>query len=174
LQWLPRLADAGYLVLAGCYRDAANPIAFLTCDGLPKGDEQDATSAANGYDALVRTAQALGSARPGKVGIVGVSLGAITALSVTDDSVAAIVADSGYGPDAAAGEAPVLLLGFTNDPQVSHDQVVAYEEARRAANKPVESHYYEGSGHPATLGPATADDAIQRTIAFLDEHLKPG
>jgi fermentation-respiration switch protein FrsA (DUF1100 family) len=68
----------------------------------------------------------------------------------------------------------VLLLGFTDDPQVAHDQVAAYDEARRAANKPVESHYYEGSGHVATLVPATADDAIGRTIQFLDEHLKPG
>ena len=132
----------------------------------------DVTNTANGYDALVRTAHSLGAAREGQIGIVGVSLGAITALSVRDTSVATIVADSGYGPDPAAGDAPELLLGFTDDPQVAHNEVVAYEQARRAANKPVESHYYEGSGHAATLVPTTADDAVERTIAFLDGHLK--
>jgi dienelactone hydrolase len=173
LQWLPRLADAGYLVLAGCYLDAADPTAYLPCDGLPPNDPLDVTNTLNGYDALVRTAHGLGAARPGPVGIVGVSFGAEVALGVADESVGAIVADSGYGPGpSAVGDAPVLLLGLTDDPRVPHDEVVAYEAAMVAAGKPIESHYYAGTGHVATIVPTTADEAIGRTIAFLGQHLK--
>jgi len=96
LQWLPRLADAGYLVLAGCYLNAARP-GFMPCDGLPPNDPSDATNIVNGYEALVRTAHTLGSARQGQIGLVGVSFGAGVALGADDPSVAAIVADSGYG-----------------------------------------------------------------------------
>ena len=173
LQWLPRLASAGYLVVAGCYLGSANPIAFMSCDGLPPSDPKDVTAIATGYDALVRTAAALGPARGGSIGLVSISFGAGVALDATDPSVAAIVADSGYGSGPSyAGNAPVLFLGLTDDPRVSHAGLVAYEQATSAAGKPTESHYYDGSGHTATLQPATADDAIQRTIAFLDEHLK--
>ena len=173
LQWLPRLASAGYLVLAGCYLGSANPIAFMSCDGLPPSDPKDVTAIATGYDALVRTAAALGPAREGSIGLVSISFGAGVALDATDPSVAAIVADSGYGSGPSyAGNAPVLFLGLTDDPQVSHAGLVAYEQATSAAGKPTESHYYDGRGHAATLQPATADDAIQRTIAFLDEHLE--
>jgi dienelactone hydrolase len=173
LQWLPRLASAGYLVLAGCYLGSANPVAFMPCDGLPPSDPKDGPAIAAAYDALVRTADALGPARKGPIGLMGVSFGAGVALDVADTSAAAIVADSGYGSGFSyAGTAPVLFLGLTDDPKVSHAELVAYEQATGAAGKLTESHYYEGTGHATTITPETADDAIERTIAFLDQHLK--
>jgi dienelactone hydrolase len=179
LQWAPRLAAAGYLVLAGCYlaanaaRAAVDPTAFVPCAGLTPNDLSDGTAIANGYRALVSTARALGAARPGPIGIVGVSFGAGVALNAEDPAVTAIVADSGHGTGpVSAVDAPVLILGGTADAMVPHADVVAYEQALRAAGKTVESHYYDGAGHVVTLINATTDDATRRVVTFLDRHLK--
>ena len=122
LQWAPRLAGAGYLVLAGCYLAASaavGPTLFVPCGGLPPNDLSDTVAVTTAYRALVSTAHALGAVRPGPVGVVGVSAGAGVALDINDPSVAAIVADSGYGigPPSAV-TAPVLFLGNTTDPNV--------------------------------------------------------
>ena len=178
LQWAPRLAAAGYLVLAGCYlaadaaRASANPTAFVPCAGLPPNDRSDGATIATGYRALVSTARVLGPAKQGSIGMVGVSFGAGVALNAADPSVAAIVADSGYGTGpASAVDAPVLFLGGTADPTVAHADVVAFEQALRAGGKQVESHYYDGAGHVVTLIDATTDDATRRAVTFLDQHL---
>ena len=177
LLWLPKLAAAGYLVLAGCYRAASttsvNAALFLPCGGLPPNGKNDADSIGAGYRALLTTARALGAAAPGPIGAVGVSFGAGVALDAEDPNVAVIVADSGFGSDPPSGvSAPVLLLGGTADPMVAHADLVAYERALRAAGKTVESHYYDGAGHAVTQIGATSDDAIRRTISFLDRYLK--
>jgi alpha-beta hydrolase superfamily lysophospholipase len=63
------------------------------------------------------------------------------------------------------------LIGGTADPQVDHADLVAYENAMRAAGKDIQSHYYDGAGHVVTLQPDTSADATQRVIAFLAQHL---
>jgi len=180
LQWAPRLAAAGYLVLAGCYlaadpgRAAADPTAFVPCDGLPKNDPYDSVAITTAYRALLDTAHTIDGAQPGPLGVLGVSLGAGVALDVGDPSVAAIVADSGHGfgpPSATGGR--VLFLGNTTDPNVPHEDVVAYERALRDTGRTVEDHYYDGTGHVAILTPADVDDAAARVTSFFDEHLKP-
>lgn len=179
LQWVARLTAAGYLVVAGCYLAAnadlaaANPNFFVPCAGLPPNDQSDTAAITTAYRALLSTAHALGAAKHGSIGVVGVSSGAEVALDVNDPSVAAIVADSGYGagpPQTVT--APVLFLGHTTDPNVPHTDVVAYEQTLRAAGNDVESHYYDGTGHVATLTAPNVDDATQRTVTFLDQHLK--
>ncbi len=52
----------------------------MPCDGLPPSDPKDVTAIATGYDALVRTAAALGPAREGPIGLVSISFGAGVAL----------------------------------------------------------------------------------------------
>ena len=179
LQWAPRLAAAGYLVLAGCYLDAdasraaADPTAFVPCGGLPPNDPYDMDAITTAYRALLRTAHTIDGARPDRLGVLGVSLGAGVALDVGDPSVTAIVADSGHGfgpPSATGGR--VLFLGNTTDPNVPHDDVVAYEGKLRDAGRTVEDHYYDGTGHVAILTPAHIDDAASRVISFFDEHLR--
>lgn len=179
LQWAPRLAAAGYLVLAACYLAAnadiaaAAPGAFVPCPGLPPDDLSDTASVTTAYRAVLSTAHALGATRPGPIGVVGVSYGAGVALDVTDPSVAAIVADSGYGTGPpTAVSASVLFLGNTTDPNVAHGALIAYEQALRTAGKTVDSHYYDGTGHVAILTTSNIDDATQRIISFLDQHLK--
>ena len=179
LQWAPRLAAAGYLVLAGCYlaadaaRAAADPTAFVPCDGLPPNDPYDMDSITTSYRALLDAAHTIDGARSGRLGVLGVSLGAGVALDLDDPSVAAIVADSGHGfgpPSATGGR--VLVLGNTTDPNVPHADVVTYERSLRDAGRTVEDHFYDGAGHVAILTPADMDDAAARVIAFFDEHVR--
>jgi dienelactone hydrolase len=179
LQWAPRLAAAGYLVVAGCYLAAnvtsvvPDPSTLVPCTGLGAHDPSNARAVATAYTALVNGAKALTAAKQGTFGLVGVSFGAEVALDVVDPSLAAVVADSGYGSGpTSAGDAPVLILGGAADPMVAHADLVAYEQALRAAGKNVESHYYDGAGHIVTMFPTTSADATQRVITFLVEHLR--
>ena len=102
--------------------------------------------------------------------MVGVSHGAITALSVIDPRVRVIVADSGYGKAGVDPvTVPVLMLGMTSDPNVMHSRVLGFEWMLRAAGKTVMSQYYRGNGHVATIAapPMAAADATNRAEAWL-------
>ena len=118
-------------------------------------------------------AVALPGVRPVRVGVVGVSYGAIAALSIADTRVGAIVADSGYGKKGVQPvRAPVLMLAWTDDGHVSHTNVVWFEASLGAANKPVTAQYYEGSGHVPTLDPGLVGvDATNRAAGFLRRSL---
>jgi dienelactone hydrolase len=179
LQWAPRLAASGYLVVAGCYLSAdttsvvPDPSSLVPCEGLGPHDPSNDRAVASAYTALVNGAKALRSAKPGTFALVGVSFGASVALDVVDGSLAAIVADSGIGSGPSfTGDAPILILGGTEDSSVAHKDLIAYEQSLHAAGKNVESHYYDGAGHVVTMFPSTSDDATRRVIAFLDQHLE--
>jgi dienelactone hydrolase len=175
LDWAPRLAAAGFVVLAGCYLTADPRVStqvFLPCPGVPDDLHSSASTSAAAISTLVDAAGSLPHVRPGPEAEVAISLGANLALSTDDPRVSAIVADSGHRTVAGTTSAPVLLLGMTTDPNVPHDLVVAFEEAQRAAGRPVDAHYYPGTGHVTILGPpAVSDDATSRTIAFLRAQL---
>jgi dienelactone hydrolase len=111
--------------------------------------------------------------QPGPIGVVGVSYGAIAALSIADPRVGAIVADSGYGKRGAQPvHTPVLLLAWTDDAHVAHLNVVAFEIELQKAHKQVSSQYYPGSGHVPTLAPPpVGSDATDRAVAFLRKYL---
>ena len=171
LAWACSLVDAGFIVVAGCYLAAvrgATAAAFVTCPSAPHSDGDDLAGACPTVQALLDTAASLPGVEPGRIGVVGVSLGGLLALTYSDPRVKAIVADSGYGKGrASAVDAPVLLIGWTDDAHVAHDRVVGFERNRRAAGKPIESHYYTGEGHVATLARSIVGiDATKRTVAF--------
>jgi dienelactone hydrolase len=178
LAWAHRLTDDVFIVVAGCYlalTPGPGPPAWVPCAGLPDSDDAGYLDLAVGYDTLLDVATALPDARHGGVGVFGVSLGAIVALTDPDPRVKAIVGDSGYGKAGpGAVHAPVLLLGMEQDPRVDHARLVLFEALLRAARKPVESHYYPGYAHVATLQFGTApvvDDATARTVRFLKLEL---
>src|SRR4029079_3227917 len=138
----------GFVVVAGCYLDAPASGRFVGCPTLPFGEPTDPSETKTSYDALMPVAVALPGVRPGPVGVVGVSYGAITALSIADARVGAIVADSGYGKKGVQPvRAPVLMLAWHDDRHFSHTNVVWFEASLGAANKPVTAQYYEGTGH---------------------------
>ncbi len=174
LVWAARLATYGYIVVAGCYLDRAAgsaPDTFVACPGLRNDAQATATNVKAALTTLIDGATTLEGVESGAVGAVGVSFGAIALLSTKDARVRAIVADSGYRQTAGTTSGPVLLLGFTTDPNVAHDRLVAFERAQQAAGNAVESHYYTGTGHVTVLSPATTDDATARVVAFLRGHL---
>ena len=141
---------------------------------MRKGEPDHPAEAAHWYRTLLDVATALPDTKPDALGVVGISYGAIEALSVYDPRVKVIVADSGYGK-AGTGPvtAPVLLLGMTTDPRVKHSNVVAFESMFRAAGKDVSSQYYPGGGRVATLGlsPWIVTDATRRAQDWLHRTL---
>ena len=65
--------------------------------------------------------------------------------------------------------APVLLLHGSADPVVPAAQSAALAASLRLRGVPVEHHVYEGEGH-GWRSPATLEDELERTAAFLDRH----
>jgi dienelactone hydrolase len=173
LDWAARLAARGFVVVAGCYLNAPPTNRFVACPSLPSGEPANPVAITPAYDALLSVAAALPGSRPGPLGVVGVSYGAIAALSVAEPRVAAIVADSGYGKNGVQPiHTPVLMLGWTTDFHVAHANVVAFTTALRAAHKPVGARYYQGTGHVATLAPPpVGSDATDRAVRFLTQIL---
>ena len=174
LAWAERLAQRGFVVVAGCYLDAPASGRFVGCPTLPFGEPTDPSATRASYDALMSVAVALPGVRPGPAGVVGVSYGAITALSIADARVGAIVADSGYGKHGVQPvRAPVLMLAWTDDGHVSPANIAWFEAALDAANKPVTAQYYEGSGHVPTLDAGLVGvDATDRAATFLRRALR--
>lgn len=86
-------------------------------------------------------------------------------------------------PDAAAqaspithvspGAPPFLLLHGRADRMVGCAQSERLRDALRAAGDEVEFHVYDGADHMWFGDPGAAVDALDRTIVFLREHLRP-
>ena len=172
LAWARRFSDAGFIVVAGCYLgvdpavvESGAVASGYRARGFRTRSRPTPRPCCGHTTRCCTTAAALPDAKPGALGVVGVSYGGILALSTPEAAVKVIVADSGYGKAGAAPvTAPVLLLGMDSDPNVAHMNVTGFEQLLRAAQKTVESHYYAGSGHVATLTfgvPGVAGDATQ-------------
>ncbi len=177
VNWAARVAARGFVVVIGCYLNAPASSRFVSCPTLPYGEPTDPMAVKPAYEALLDVTAALPGVRPGPVGVVGVSYGAIAALSISDARVGAIVGDSGYGKlGAEPVHTPVLLLAWTDDAHVAHLNVLAFEIALQKAHKPVSSQYYPGTGHVPTLAPPpVGTDATDRAVAFLRKSLtSPG
>ena len=74
---------------------------------------------------------------------------------------------------------PVLGIFGNEDQGPSPAEVNDYEAALQKANVPYEFHRYDGAGHgfqdfynPERFRKAQSEDAWQKAIAFLDQHLK--
>jgi dienelactone hydrolase len=171
----PRLADAGFIVVAGCYLDADPGVSkqiFMPCPGVPDDQRASPSATTNSVRALLDMASTLPGAEPGVIGELGISLGANVALSADDPRIRAIAADSGHRTVPGAANPPVLLLGMTTDPNVNHGLVLATERAQRAAGRTIDAHYYPGTGHVTIFGaPAIANDAFERIVAFFRTSL---
>lgn len=173
LSWAEKLAQQGYVVVAGCYLDSADSPrnVVLPCPGLPDYTNATAANTRPGYVAILDAANGLDGVEPGAVAVVGTSLGADVVLGGDDPRVNAIVADSGYREVPGTTKPPVLLLGFLSDPNVPHAKLVAFARAQQTAGRPVEVGYFAGSSHVALLAGGTSADATARAVAFLRRHL---
>jgi carboxymethylenebutenolidase len=111
-----------------------------------------------------------------RIGLVGSSLGSWVSLSVAvrDRRVSAVVENFGGWPAwdevNPARLPPVLILHGDADPIVSVDQAYKLEEILQQAFVPYQMQIYPGAGHG--FRGADGEDALRRTLEFLDTHVK--
>ncbi|QRM32133.1 dienelactone hydrolase family protein [Microvirga sp. VF16] len=127
----------------------------------------------------VQDALAFASDHPGvdprRIGIIGISLGAALGLAVasTDPRVKALVNYFGPLPQGAIAATsklpPTLVLHGSADPVVPVASAYAVEALLRQQNVPHEIKVYPGQGHG--FRGAAEDDALARSLAFLQRHL---
>ena len=112
----------------------------------------------------------------GKIGLLGMSLGAYLALSVAtaDTRVHAVVDFFGGLPDVLVPQVnhmpPVLILHGEADPTVPIAEAHKLKRLFDEKQIPYEMRTYPGAGH--AFHGADMMDAAQRTLAFLDRHLQ--
>jgi carboxymethylenebutenolidase len=120
-----------------------------------------------------------------KMGSIGWSMGGKWSLllAANEPRVAACVVNYGSLPtdpaDIQKVHAPVLGIFGADDRTISASEVEDFESAMNSAHKSIEVKVYPGAGHgfensDYRLGyrETAAEDAWQRTVAFLDQHLK--
>jgi len=111
-----------------------------------------------------------------RVGLVGFSLGAYLSLAEAtyDPRVKGIVEFFGGLPEAMADRAgsmpPTLILHGDADKIVPVQQARDLERILKAKKVTYDMHIYEGAGH-GFFG-ADGIDCVQRTVAFLDKHVR--
>ncbi|MBK7472813.1 MAG: dienelactone hydrolase family protein [Betaproteobacteria bacterium] len=187
LAFAPDLASAGFLVVAGCWQ-ASSPSSpdGGPCAEAPTQAEWVADPAANPVRELIALARTLPDARADRVGLYGMSFGGYAALwsASTGAGVQAVVVDAaGHGPPftpvmpsaltvIAGLRAPLLLMHGTLDPVIPVAVSRKYERAGRALGKSIDTAYFKGTGHVASLQPGSRAEARRRAIAFLKKALR--
>jgi carboxymethylenebutenolidase len=116
----------------------------------------------------------------GKVGLLGLSNGGF--LSVTESSldprVTALVVLYGGIPEAMQGRIdhlpPLLELHGDADRNIPVQEGIELVKRARALGEPVEQKIYSGEGHGFDADPTSSDaqDAVDRTVAFMVKTLK--
>ncbi|RDJ20887.1 dienelactone hydrolase [Bosea caraganae] len=161
------IANAGYTVLLPRYFEATGDSRARYGDIRAK------------FPTWLRTLESILSepspgTEPGRIGLVGFSLGGALALALATRSprVRAVVDFFGFAPDGLGWGLklpPTLILHGSSDRVVPVDNAASIERLIRSQGGTVESHIYPGDGHGLSL--ASWPDAIGRTQAFLQRHL---
>jgi carboxymethylenebutenolidase len=173
-----RLAESGFFVVAPDLYRGSSTAEIEEAKRLTRSvDEADADAIALAViDRLADRRNATG-----RIGAVGFSFGAHWSMwsAAQRDIVAASVVYYGTtgGPFLAEAEVPVQGHFAADDPFEGPEDVAAFEGALRAAGREVTIHTYPGTGHwfaePSrdAFRPEAADQAFERTIAFLHANL---
>ena len=174
-----RLADAGFFVLAPDLYSGAVTAEIDEAKRLTGTVDEDAANA------IALAAVDLLAARPGadgRIGAVGFSFGAHWSVwSATQrDRVGASVVYYGTtgGPFLAEAQIPVQGHFAADDPFEGPDDIAAFEGALRDAGRDVAIHLYPATGHwfaePSrdAYRREAAEQALERTVAFLRENLR--
>ena len=175
-----RLADAGFHVVApDLYRGSITAEIEEAKQLTRSVDEADADAIAlAAIDRLTNRPNA-----PSRIGAVGFSFGAHWAMwsAAQRDAVGASVVYYGTtgGPFLAEARIPVQGHFAADDPFEGPDDVAAFEGALRDAGREVAIHTYPATGHwfaePSrdAYRREAAEQALERTVAFLQEQLRP-
>lgn len=176
-----RLADAGYVALApdlhlGHQADTPDEAEAL----LARMDPNVVADLVASSAAVLRDLPVTDGER---VGVVGFSMGASWGLWLAARAPHVVAAVSAYYGnqtiDFSRAEAAFQLHVAEHDELVSEDDYVLLEANLALDGMEVEVHRYEGTGHwfaepdrGAAHAPAAAELAWERTLAFLDRHLR--
>ncbi|MGO4670730.1 dienelactone hydrolase family protein [Bosea sp. 2RAB26] len=111
---------------------------------------------------------------PGRIGVVGFSLGAALALALAAKTprINAVVDFFGFAPPGLEGARrlpPTLILHGDADRVVPVSNAVSIERTLKSRGGVVESHIYPGEGHGLSF--AALPDAVGRTLEFLRRYL---
>jgi carboxymethylenebutenolidase len=120
-----------------------------------------------------------------RIGVLGFSFGAAYSILAPSerDRLAASVAYYGtyWGDFLSKSKAPLLGHFAENDPFEPAESVDALEQAMRDAGREATFHRYPGTGHwfaePSrhdAYNAEAAELAFERTVAFLNDQLRPG
>jgi len=177
----------------GSYASLTEPAAHLAAQGfavyIPHYFERTGTSEITDKESMVRHFPLWGKALwdavghvagqgqvdPGKIGLVGFSLGAYLALSVAsvDPRIQAVVDFFGGFPKEMKffmrRLCPTLILHGEADPTVPVEEAHHLQQMLENRGIPYEMHIYPGVGH--RFDGETCRDAGQRTLAFLRKYL---
>jgi dienelactone hydrolase len=168
--WTRYLADAGYVVVAGCWLPVA---ADLNAGGVPCPD--DSADRRASVDTLIDLARSLPTADANALALVGISAGGFQTFDVLarrHDIQAAVIDSGGTHASVDAISTPILMLGGEADPTVPITLQRSTEQALRMAGKDVSSEFYLGTGHMVLEDPVSSEAATARAIVFLDSHLR--
>jgi len=186
------LSGGGFLAVAACWFQGGGGAGSRFVTSIPCSDgppRPDATSpeAMRIVQALLQAVRTLPGARADRVALFGHSRGGGATLNYVLQGKtvqAAIVNSAGYPKQFAQLsprlQAPILMLHGTADspadggsPLTNVQMARDFESALRAAGRPVEAVYYDGSGHNAIFTDAGQyRDEVQRMRAFLQRHLR--
>ena len=181
-----RLADEGYVCLVPD---------FFTPYGLSQGNRRDtftthARSIYGDFERAIETLKKTEGVRVDRIGAIGFSNGGYWALllaarGAVQAGVSYYGAVNGAGTDNSltalrnaftAGSAPVLVLHGARDDTVLPRHAENLKAILTEANAPFEYQMYESAGHSFDRGrepdAAATSDGWQRTLRFLDAHLR--
>lgn len=165
------LAQRGYLVLLPHYFDRTGTVV-----ADPAAHRRHFETWVTAVGEMVADGLARPDVAPGRVGLLGFSLGAYLALAEAtfDPRVGAVVAFFGGLPDALAGRAdrlpPTLVLHGDADPVVPVAEARKLQALLERHDVAHEVVIYPGQGH--SFHGETARDAERRTVGFFDAHLR--
>jgi len=185
-------AREGFLGVAGCWfsgthmpgRRPPDPIACRQGPDFVGANME----AIKDVIVLVDAARKLPGACSDRVGLFGLSRGAVISLLVASagGGVQAVVAISAHYIQLRPRrditdtlpitlvkdlQAPVLILHGTADELVDLSEPWAYEQALRSEGKMFESYYYQKGPHALPFVPSTREDVLRRSVRFLKQHL---
>jgi acetyl esterase/lipase len=126
---------------------------------------------------LVRRRAAEWNVDPDRIGMIGFSAGAMLTMTTTLADTGADPAFVGdiYGPLSATEvptDAPPLFVALAADDPLFPETDFGLIQSWRAANRPVEFHYYERGGHGFGMYPkdTTSTGWFEAFVSWLDMH----